>query len=477
VGDEQEQVDDRPEREGRPGHPPPCDAQTSLQGITQRERRGRIVSLGGVRNAAAEEVRDVVHDAGSYPDQEGRRRAAGGPGVTPAAPRLAAFVLGAIALAAALRWSVRDYVTGDVAFWVSYWYEHLKDHGLAAFRGELPNDDGWAELRGSYPPTYYYLLWIASWFDRWAPRLYLIKAVSVTFDVVAAVFAYRIAGLLPQPTRFRSWASAVLVLLAPTLILNSSFWGQCDAIHVSMLLGAIYFSLSGRPVATVACFALALSVKAQAIFLAPYLLVLILRSRLRWSHLLVVPVVYAAVMSPAVLLGRPVLEILAIYPNQADFLRGLSLNAANLYYFVDNEHYATGVLLGSALTVAVSLLYAVRAGRSPTPDGPRFLLICALTAVALAPFTLPKMHDRYFLAADLVSLLVAVADPRLWYLAIGFQVTSLLAYLPVVTDTVTGFGGEFVALMPVAVVLNCLLIVELVRVFWRATSAAGDSTR
>jgi hypothetical protein len=51
-----------------------------------------------------------------------------------------------------------------------------------------------------------------------------------------------------------------------------------------------------------------------------------------------------------------------------------------------------------------------------------------LTSVALVPFILPKMHDRYFFPADVLSFAVAVLNPELWFIPILYQLISGTAY-------------------------------------------------
>ncbi len=125
------------------------------------------------------------------------------------------FVAAGVVIVLAARWFLRDFVTGDVQFWVAYWYDHLLTEGLSAFQRELPNADGWNQLQGSYPPTYYYLLYLATWFDNLMPRLYLIKLVSISFDFVAAFFAFKIV-LLSTANRRCAWLAAYTLLMAPT---------------------------------------------------------------------------------------------------------------------------------------------------------------------------------------------------------------------------------------------------------------------
>ena len=44
------------------------------------------------------------------------------------------------------------------------------------------------------------------------------------------------------------------------------------------------------------------------------------------------------------------------------------------------------------------------------------------------PYILPKMHDRYFFPADVLSIVFAFYWPRYWYVPIVMGTTSLLAY-------------------------------------------------
>ena len=59
-------------------------------------------------------------------------------------------------------------------------------------------------------------------------------------------------------------------------------------------------------------------------------------------------------------------------------------------------------------------------------------MIAALLGALLIPFLLPKMHERYFFLADVLSLLLAYRWRRLLWLCVLIQlgsVGSLVAYL------------------------------------------------
>jgi len=375
-------------------------------------------------------------------------------------------IAGLIVLALALRVAMFNFVSTNMADWVMPWFEYIDAKGITALGENLPNVDGAHQLEGNYTPPYYYLLYVASLFDRWAPRLYLIKTISVLFDFVVALFMYRLARAAAPPGR-SPWIGFFAVLLAPTVLVNGSLWGQCDVITNSLVLGAVYFTLSGRAAWAIGCFAVAMSFKATAVFLSPFLLMLTLRSKLPWTYFFGVPAIYAAMMTPAAILGRPIGELASVYMAQASFFQSLSMEAPNFYAFISNDYYTVGTALGITCTVLVSLAFAVLARRQPVNLKPRFLLLSATLSVAIVPFLLPKMHDRYFFAADILSIALAVCDRRLWFVPVLFQCSSLVAYLPVLSLS-WGRTEAITALRPVAVFINCGVIAFLALRYWHA---------
>jgi hypothetical protein len=53
--------------------------------------------------------------------------------------------------------------------------------------------------------------------------------------------------------------------------------------------------------------------------------------------------------------------------------------------------------------------------------------------LAVEPFILPKMHERYFFPADVFSFVLAVWRPGRWWVAALFQAGSAMAYATVLT--------------------------------------------
>ena len=202
-----------------------------------------------------------------------------------------------------------------------------------------------------------------------------------------------------------------------------------DVIYSTFVLGFVLFNLKGDPRKAVFCLGLAFSFKLQTIFVAPYVLYLILRRRIALQHLLIIPTVYAAAMFPAWLMGRPASELATIYFGQIGQYHELSKNAPNFYGIIQAFqiiNYQAGVRVGLILAAAVGLVLAVAAQR--LRDDLQAQLLVATASVILMPFVLPKMHDRYFFLADVLTYVLVFTFPRAWPLAIAMQIGSLSAY-------------------------------------------------
>ncbi|HZW03553.1 MAG TPA: hypothetical protein VFF68_06490, partial [Anaerolineaceae bacterium] len=136
----------------------------------------------------------------------------------------------------------------------------------------------------------------------------------------------------------------------------------------------------------------------------------------------------------------------------------LNKNIANLYVFVPDRLYDLVTLTGLVGAVLVALGIAAAGWRSRVKLSDDLLLLSAVVSVAVMPFVLPKMHDRYFFPADVLSILLLFSFPRLRLLPLAFQATSLSAYL-------FFLAGRFVFPLEVMALVNLVVIGWLVIVW------------
>ena len=78
--------------------------------------------------------------------------------------------------------------------------------------------------------------------------LYLIKLLSILFDVLLAWAAMKLVGRATQNPLMRA-GCFLAVLFWPTVFLNGALWAQCDSIYVAFALLGIWLALEDKPIA------------------------------------------------------------------------------------------------------------------------------------------------------------------------------------------------------------------------------------
>ena len=320
-----------------------------------------------------------------------------------------------------LRATGHDHLSGDVRAFVLPWLEHFLNHGAW---------HGLATPLGNYNPPYLYLLALGSLAVPRVAPLIIIKGISVAFDVALALVASRIVRRL-RPTGAAASVAFAITFLCPTVILNSAYWGQCDAIFTTFLLLAVLFAMGSRFNLSAGAFAVALSFKLQAIFLLPLYLVALRRRLVGWQAIAAGALTYGLMMLPAWLAGRQPEELASLYLKQADYYLDLTLNAPTLFAFVAHDAAATRLSqLGTGLGGAFLALFIRRQIASRGPLTPAEVLTVAVAAAVALPYVLPRMHERYFFLADILTLILACSRPRLWPLAAIVVLASTWTYMP-----------------------------------------------
>jgi Gpi18-like mannosyltransferase len=306
----------------------------------------------------------------------------------------------AIALAicgATLVWlSVLDFETDDYTRYLAPWYDAFVGQGR------------WKGLAGSFSNYYvpYLCLISISTFLPW-PKLYSIKAISIVFDYAAAWFVYRLVKRV-YPGRSLCYVAAIITLFLPTVLFNGALWGQCDIIYTTALLAVLLAVLQHKHRTALVAYGLALASKPQAIYFAPFLAGLFLGRQLPWRQWWIPMAVYAACGLPAILAGRDARPVLMHWFLQRGQLGIpiLTLGAPNVFQWFSNDQFEVfrrlGIMLGA---VASAFIAWTTAHIRSTLNRERLLVTSALLSSLLLPFFLPGMHERYFFAADVLSVI------------------------------------------------------------------------
>ena len=411
-----------------------------------------------------------------------------------------------------LRVSLYNVQTTDYTFFLSSWYDFIKNNGgFAAFKSNFSN----------YNVPYLYLLALTTYLP--ISKLVAIKTLSILFDAVLALFTYLILDQHYKHS-YIPIIGVLVVLFAPTIFINSAAWGQADATYAAFCLGSLYFLLKDRPGWACTFFALAISFKLQAVFFAPVLFVLLVKRKLPLKYLILIPLIFLLLLVPAFIAGRSAVSLLSIYPTQvitggvgggaaggfsggrtggftggtgsfpggtggfrggtggfpgegtgrftggAGGFRGgtggggfssssYTYNAPSFYQWLPANAPAywkwVGIILAGLLVLAVAAL----AWRSKQKITGAMLIKIALVFALALPFLLPEMHERYFYLADVLSIIYAFYFPRYFFVAILVQVCSLLSYAPYFLNTQI-VGLSYVAFAEL--VLSIIIFVDLV---------------
>lgn len=326
-----------------------------------------------------------------------------------------------ICLSFLVRYYLLPHETADYQDFLSRWVAWFSDNG------------GFKALKdpvGNYNIPYLYFLAAFSYLP--VNDLFLIKSLSIFFDIILAWSVCMIVSLINRNCWVRIFAFSA-VLLWPTVILNGAYWGQCDSIYTSLGILGIYCALSDKPVRSMVCIALSFSFKLQAVFIMPVYVVLFISKRIKLKHIAVFPVTYIASVLPAVILGRPFIDAIGLYFGQIDSIgTGLNYNSPSVFSFWDHKMPPASPTLMTNVGITLAFLFTAV-----------LILICfihrnslsaktiALTAAILTtgiPFLLPRMHDRYFFSADITTLCLAFILPQSAPCAALTLFASFLAY-------------------------------------------------
>jgi Gpi18-like mannosyltransferase len=340
------------------------------------------------------------------------------------------------------------FVGPDLNTYLFPWIEHIRAAGpVEAFR----------EPFGNYTPPYLYLLAIGTLLTD--NSLAIVKVLGAMSCGFAAIAVWR----LVRPERSAIEAAAMSLLL-PTMIIDGPMLGQCDGIWVGLCLLSVAAAIEGRMLAMVVWCGIAFAFKAQAAFIAPFVLTMLLQRRANIVLWIVPPAIYCIAMLPAWLVGWPATDLATIYLRQAEYFNtigsspGLWAIAAAILPRRPTDLFLIGYVAAVIFSATfVALFCRRRLSRE------QMIEASLLSALAL-PFLLPKMHERFTLLADLLALSLAFISPK--------RINGVVA-TAVIGASSTGYLAYWAAIdwLPIiGCVVNAWVLVELSRRLFRPTA-------
>jgi len=357
-------------------------------------------------------------------------------------------IIGIIFLAIILRLFLFPIKLNDYIVFLAKWWETIQNNGgILALKNQI----------GDYTPPYIFLLSLGTYLTK--NSLMYIKLLSCILDFALAFFLY---FLVKKHSKRKAILAFSLVLFSPAVFINSSLCAQCDVIFTLFIIIFTYFICSDKKRLALVCYGIALSFKLQAIFVAPIFLYLLLTRKIKIYDLIYCCIGFIIFNIPSLLLGRNILEIIAIYLFQTTEYPGITRSAPNLYSLF-NLHYveiAPWIKYSlTILTIALSVLIVIHKKKKQQKYTNNDFVIKMTLLSLLVPFFLPGMMDRYFYLANIFVILILSLfnynDKKVFLLS-GI---SFLAYsLPTIAIQCIGFGDLHQILLYVATIGNIYII-------------------
>lgn len=128
-----------------------------------------------------------------------------------------------------------------------------------------------------YPPGYIYILYVIGFLFHVfkveylsGECLLLLKLPAILCDVAAGILIYRIAE--KKGLSDKAILIAVLYLFNPAVILNSSVWGQVDAVMTLLLLYMCWFLMEKKMIPAYVVYGIGVLIKPQMLIFTPLIL-------------------------------------------------------------------------------------------------------------------------------------------------------------------------------------------------------------
>ena len=341
-----------------------------------------------------------------------------------------------------------QFETTDYEIWIKPWISHLAENNHLF---------GINSIRSNYTPFNLFILGFISFLPEsfW---LISVKFVSFLFDFFLAVICGKIVySIIDNREKVLVVYSAIL--LCPTVFINSSVWAQCDSIYVSFMFLSLLLFINEKNNLALFIYGITLTIKLQGIFIFPLIIILYLYNKFKIGESIFLILGFISTPIIGLPFGAPLQFIKAFYMQLTDYGGALTLNAPSIYalFYIRNESIPMmqniGIIFTLGLLICFSLyiLYSNRNHGQSTGYSNASLdkiqyVILYFFFTLIIPFFLPKMHERYFYAAEAASIIYAVLFPRKWWI-------TLLVILPACATYFNYLFGNTTNLFPLAITM------------------------
>ena len=322
-------------------------------------------------------------------------------------------------IALIVRLAGRNVIVDDMTSFLLPWFETIKNGGgLTALNEQV----------GDYGLLYQTIIALFTYVD--ANPVYLYKSFSVIFDFLLALsIAYFVSnsgkGTFIKGNPF--CLSYAYVIMLPTVVMNSAFWGQSDSIYTCFLLWSIWFLYKEKYGFSFFMLGCALSFKLQSILLFPLFFYAFLKKNYSLLYFLITIFTFWFSGVVAYFYGRNFLDGIRIYLYQAGEYHHMWMNVPSFWVLVSDDYHKLH-LLAIGLTFLILGAFFIKSKERLRMD--TFEKIFGLAAFIewTCILFLPAMHERYTYVLDLLLIMLAFINKRCIRYAFITSTMSCLTY-------------------------------------------------
>lgn len=335
-----------------------------------------------------------------------------------------AFIVCLFVFAFLIRWKLMPIESADFWGFLEDWMTQIRDGGgFRSLDHQISN----------YTSPYMYLMCLVSCLTK--NDLYGLKLISVLFDYLASIAVFLILHQLTGNVR-KSIMGMAILLLSPTVILDSAYWCQCDIIYTAFILFALYFFFKDNSRLCLVFVGISFAFKLQALFIIPFFIIMWLkRKTVKLTDFFWIPVIYVISALPAWAFGRDFKELMTVYLKQAGTYPWGTLEYPNIYALLGeampdmrhaNEVSGAGTFMTIMILGGIAYYFYVK----EIDLTGELMITLALFTTAVIVYSLPHMHERYGFLVDLLAIIYGTLDGKKLPVTCGFTLVSILSFMP-----------------------------------------------
>ena len=325
-----------------------------------------------------------------------------------------------------------NFVSIDMRKCLLKWFYFIKDYGgLKALALNI----------GDYNSPYLTIMALLTYVPI-SPIISL-KMISIIFDYLLAFFCVKLIKEILKEKYDKKIGILLysIIVLLPTVFLNSAFWGQCDSIYVTFIVISLIYLIKERWILSFVFLGISFAFKLQFIFVLPvYILYYLSKKEMQLKYFLVIPLVNIIMCIPAIIFGKGILDCLKVYLNQTkEYNYSISLNFPGIYSLIFNARKEDNLVMlpnqwiSKFMIVLVGIIFftvALYVIIKKVKFNSNLIIETVVWSVVICTFMLPYMHDRYAYIADVLSIVYCIIyGKRKKYIPVGIQICSLYTYI------------------------------------------------